>query len=94
VKSSDGISRSSGAMKGLCTTVTNVTNGKRYFVSAVKSPRYKGSHETAVFRKIFGPLANFWRPRATFFGHDAASLHARVTELVREFDPKYWRTFG
>jgi hypothetical protein len=81
-------------LKGLCTTVTNVTNGKSYFVSTVKSPRYKGSYETAVFRKIFGPLASFWRPQATFIGDDAASLHARVTELVREFDPKYWRTFG
>ena len=79
-------------MKGLWTTVTNVTNSKSYFVSTVKSSR-RGVHETAVFRKIFGPFANFWQPQATFFGSDAASLHARVTELVRDFDPDYWNIF-
>jgi hypothetical protein len=79
---------------GLWTTVTNVTNGKSYFVSTIKSSRNKGSHETSVFRKSFGPFANFWRPRAIFFGDDAASLHTRVTELVRDFDPEYWRIFG
>ena len=78
---------------GLWTTVTNVTNGKNYFVSTIKSSRNKGSHETSVFRKSFGPFANFWRPRAIFFGDDAASLHARVTELVRDFDPAYWNVF-
>jgi hypothetical protein len=79
-------------MKALWTPVTNVTNGKSYFVSTVNSSR-SGVHETAVFRKIFGPFANFWRPQATFFGNDAASLHARVTELVRDFDPEYWNIF-
>jgi hypothetical protein len=79
-------------MKGLWTTVTNAANGKSYFVSTVRSAR-KGFHETAVFRKIFGPFANFWRPQATFFGEDAASLHANATELVRDFDPEYWRIF-
>ena len=39
-------------MKGLMTTVTNLTNGKSYFVSTVKSWRSEGLHETAVFRKI------------------------------------------
>ena len=81
-------------MKGLWTTVTNVANGKSYFVSTVKSSRRRGLHEAAVFRKIFGPIANFWRPQATFFGSDAASLHARVTELVRDFDPVYWSLFA
>jgi hypothetical protein len=78
-------------MKGLCTTVTNATNGKSYFVSTVNSARSKGMHETAVFRKIFGPFASFWRPRATFFGSDGASLHARVTALVRDVDPIDWQ---
>ena len=77
-------------MKGLWTTVTNVANGKSYFVSTVKSSRSIGLHETAVFRKIFGPFANFWRPQATFFGNDAADLHARVTVLVRDVDPADW----
>ena len=77
-------------MKGLYATVTNATNGKSYFVSTVKSARSKGMHEAAVFRKIFGPFANFWRPRASFFGGDAASLHARVTALVRDVDPADW----
>jgi hypothetical protein len=80
-------------MNGLWATVTNTANGRSYFVSTVKSSRRKGLHETAVFRKIFGPIANFWRPQAIFFGDDAAGLHARVTELVRDFDPEYWRVF-
>lgn len=76
-------------MKGLCTTVTtNATNGKRYFVSTVQLPL--GSLQTAVFRKIFGPLANFLRPQVVFFGNDAAYLHARVTALVRDVDPADW----
>jgi hypothetical protein len=82
------------SMKGLMTTVTNVTNGKNYFVSTVRSSRSKGLHETAVFRKIFGPLANFWRPQATFFGSDAADLHTRVTALVRDVDPANWNAFA
>jgi hypothetical protein len=80
-------------MKGLWTTVTNVANGKSYFVSTVKSSRSIGLHETAVFRKIFGPFANFWRPQTIFFGDDAADLHAHVTALVRDFDPAYWNVF-
>jgi hypothetical protein len=58
-----------------------------------KSSRRKGSHETAVFRKIFGPFANFWRPQTIFFGEDAADLHAHVTALVRDFEPAYWNVF-
>jgi hypothetical protein len=78
-------------MKGLMTTVTNVATGKRYFVSTVKSPRSsEGLQETAVFRKFFGPFANFWQPQATFFGNDAAYLHGRVTALVRDVDPADW----
>jgi hypothetical protein len=77
-------------MKGLMTTVTTAANGKNYFVPTVKSSRRKGLHETAVFRKIFGPFANFWQPRVVFFGSDAAHLHARVTALVRDVDPADW----
>jgi hypothetical protein len=81
-------------MKGLWATVTNAANGTSYFVSTIKSSRRKGLHETAVFRKIFGPIANFWRTLAIFFGGDATELHARVAELVRDFDPEYWRVFA
>jgi hypothetical protein len=77
-------------MSGLWTTVTNAANGKNYFVSTVKSSRRKGLHEAAVFRKIFGPFANFWQPQVVFFGIDAAYLHARVTALVRDVDPADW----
>jgi len=63
--------------------------GKNYFVSTVRSSRNKGSYETAVFRKIFGPFANFWRPQAIFFGDETADLHAFAIELVRDFDPDY-----
>jgi len=78
-------------MKGLMTTVTNATNGKSYFVSNVKCSRSsEGLHQTAVFRKLFGPFANFWRPQASFLGSDAAYLHARVTALVRDVDPAGW----
>jgi hypothetical protein len=80
-------------MKGLWATVTNAANGKSYFVSTVKSSRRKGLHEACVFRKIFGPIANFWRPQATFFGGDPADLHARVTKLVRDIHPGYWHVF-
>jgi hypothetical protein len=77
-------------MKGLMTTVTNVTNGKRYFVSTVKCQRNEGLKQTAVFRKIFGPFANFWKPQAFFLGNDATYLHGRVTALVRDVDPADW----
>jgi hypothetical protein len=77
-------------MKGLMTTVTNATNGKRYFVSTVKYPRSDELKQTAVFRKILGPFANFWKPQAIFVGNDAAYLHGRVTALVRDVDPADW----
>ena len=80
-------------MKGLMTTVTNVTTGKRYFVSTVDNSgsKYFG-YQTAVFRKRFGPLANFKRPQAFFLGDHAAYLHGRVTALVRDVDPANWPT--
>jgi hypothetical protein len=77
-------------MKGLMATVTNATNGKRYFVSTIKCPRGEVLQQTAVYRKIFGPFANFRQPLAIFFGNDAAYLHGRVTELVRHVDPADW----
>jgi len=46
--------------------------------------------QTAVFRKIFGPFANFRQPQVIFFGNDAAYLHSRVTALVRNVDPADW----
>jgi hypothetical protein len=85
-----GREREGSSVTGLMTTVTNVMNGKRYFVSTIKSPGSGGLQQTAVFRKIFGPFANFWRPQATFFGNDAANLHGRVTALVRDVDPADW----
>jgi hypothetical protein len=82
-------------MAGLMTTVTNAANGKSYLVSTVNSSRpLTGLYETAVFRKIFGPFANFWRPQATFFGSDATDLHSRATALVRDIDPGRWHVFG
>lgn len=80
-------------MKGLWTTVSYVANGKSYFVSTLKSSRRRGLHEAAVFRKVFGPIANFWRPQAIFFGNDAADLHARVTALAHDIDPDHWNVF-
>ena len=77
-------------MKELMTSVTNTINHKTYFVSTVKCRRVETLHQAAVFRKIFGPFANFWRPKAFFLGSDAAYLHDRVTTLVRDVDPAEW----
>ena len=76
-------------------TVTNVTNGKRYFVSTVKNTRGSAAsrhaeYQTAVYRKIFGPFANFRQPQAFFMGNDAAYLHDRIIALVRDVDPADW----
>ena len=81
-------------MAGLMTTVTNAATGKNYFVSTVRSSGRTGLYETAVFRQIFGPIANFWRPRATFFGINATELHTRATALVRDIDPGHWNGFA
>jgi hypothetical protein len=88
--SAAGRRQKGSSMKGLMTTVTNVTNGKQYFVSTIKCPGSTGLQQTAVFRKIFGPFANFHQPQATFFGNDAAYLHGRVTALVRDVAPADW----
>ncbi len=76
-------------MKRLMTTVTNAVDGKQYFVSTVRCRR-SGGWQSAVFRKIFGPFANFRRPQGFFLGVDAAYLHARVTALARDVDPVAW----
>ena len=77
---------------GLMTTVTNVATRKKYFVSTVEEPRV-GGWQTAVFRKIFGPLANFHKP-AFFLGCSAADRagyqHERVATIVRDVDPANW----
>lgn len=77
------------------TTVTNVTNGKRYFVSTIKNTYGSAAsrhaeYQTAVYRKIFGPFANFKQPQALYMGNDAAYLHDRIIELVRDVDPADW----
>ena len=77
-------------MKNLMTIVINAADRKQYFVSTVKCPGSKELYQTAVFRKIFGPFANFRKPQTTFFGNDAAYLHGRVTALVRNTDPVDW----
>jgi hypothetical protein len=77
---------------GLMTTVTNVKTKHKYFVSTVDEPRV-GGWQTAVFRKIFGPLANFRKP-AFFLGGStaerAAYQHDRVATIVRDVDPADW----
>ena len=77
---------------GLMTTVTNVAIQKKYFVSTVEEPGV-GGWQTAVYKKIFGPLANFRRP-AFFLGGSvaerAAIQHERVATIVRDVDPANW----
>jgi hypothetical protein len=77
---------------GLMTTVTNIATQKKYFVSTVEEPRV-GGWQTAVYRKIFGPLANFRKP-AFFLGGSvaerAANQHERVATIVRDVDPANW----
>ena len=77
---------------GLWTTVTNTVTRKKYFVSTVEEARV-GGWQTAVFRKIFGPFANFWKP-AFFLGGAApgraADQHQRVATIVRDVDPVDW----
>lgn len=74
------------------TTVTNIPTQKKYFVSTVEEPRV-GGWQTAVFRKIFGPLANFRKP-AFFLGGSVAeragNQHERVAAIVRDIDPINW----
>jgi hypothetical protein len=68
---------------GLMTTVNNTATQKKYFVSTVDEPRV-GGWQTAVFREIFGPIANFSKP-AFFLGGSAperaADQHQRVEAI-------------
>ena len=75
------------------TTVTNVATRKKYFVSTVEERRVGGS-QTAVFQKIFGPFANFWRPAFVLNCSEAeraAYQHDRVATIVRDVDPTGWK---
>jgi hypothetical protein len=77
---------------GLMTTVTNVKTKKKYFISTVEEPRV-GGWQTAVFRKIFGPVANFGNPAfflGCFAAERAAYQHERVATIVRDIDPADW----
>ena len=77
-------------MKNLMTTVSNSTDQKQYFVSTVECPGSKELYQAAVFQKIFGPFANFHKPKATFFGRDSTYLHRRITTLVSDVDSADW----
>jgi hypothetical protein len=49
--------------------------------------------QTAVFRKIFGPLANFRKPEFVLGGSTAARAadqHDRAVTIVRDVDPANW----
>jgi hypothetical protein len=79
--------------QGLMTTVTNIATGKKYFVSTVEEPRI-GGWQTAVFKQIFGPFANFHNP-AFFLGCSPAERapyqHKRVASIVPDVDPVVWK---
>jgi hypothetical protein len=83
-------------MKGLMTTVINAPTGKSYFVSTVKCRHSDSEHlwQSAVFRKIFGPFANFAKPQGLFLGEERDYLHAHVTTVVRDVDPADWDDKG
>lgn len=69
---------------GLMSTITNIVNRKKYFVSTVEGI---AGWETAVFRKIIGPFANFKRPEFHLGGSEAdraADRHERVIAIVRD----------
>jgi hypothetical protein len=75
---------------GLMTTVTNTVNRKKYFVSTIEGP---AGWQTAVFRKKFGPFANFKKPEFVLGGsttEKAADQHNRTVAIVRDLDPAGW----
>jgi hypothetical protein len=75
---------------GIMTEVTNSATGKRYFISTVK---VGNAWQIAVFRKIFGPLANFWWPAFRLDGVQASRTsvqHKRVEAIVRDVSPSNW----
>jgi hypothetical protein len=75
---------------GLMTTVTNSATRKKYFVSTIEGI---AGWQTAVFRKKFGPFANFRRPEFVLGGSDAERArdqHERTAAIVRDIDPANW----
>jgi hypothetical protein len=77
-------------MSGLMAMVTNVVNRKKYFVSTIEGP---AGWQTAVFRKAFGPFANFKKPEFTLGGSTAdraRDQHDRTMAIVRDVDPVNW----
>jgi hypothetical protein len=78
----------------LATEVTNISTGKRYFVSTAEVQAIGNRvWQTAVFRKRFGPLAGMFRP-ALFIGGVAEGTarlqHEQVQAIVRDTPPREW----
>ena len=75
---------------GFMTTVANAATHKKYCVSTIEGV---GGWQTAVFRKRFGPFANFRKPEF-FLGGSAADRagdqHDRAVAIVRDVDPENW----
>jgi DNA-binding FadR family transcriptional regulator len=75
---------------GLVTTVTNAATHKKYFVSTIEGV---AGWQTGVFRKRFGPFANFRKPELFIggsAGDRAADQHDRVVAIVQDVDPADW----
>jgi hypothetical protein len=75
---------------GLMTTVTNNITHRKYFVSTIEGI---AGWQTAVFRKKFGPFANFRKPEFFLGGSSAdraADQHDRTVAIVRDVDPANW----
>ena len=75
---------------GLMTTVTNAASRKEYFVSTIEGV---GGWQTAVFRKRFGPFANFRKPEFFLGGSAtdrAVDQHDRAVVIVPDVDPANW----
>jgi hypothetical protein len=74
------------------TTVVNTHNRKKYVVSTVPIPPGDG-WQTAVFRPIFGPIANFRKPKLFLGGaaaDRAAYQHERAVAIARDINPANW----
>jgi hypothetical protein len=75
---------------GLMTTVTNIVNRRQYLVSTIEGP---AGWQTAVFRKGFGPFANFQKPEFVLGGSTAERAkdqHDRSAAIARDLDPAKW----
>jgi hypothetical protein len=65
-------------------------HAQKYFVSTIEGI---AGWQTAVFRKKFGPFANFRKPAFCLGGSDAdhaADQHERTVAIVRDIDPANW----